>query len=103
MNEIPQVPSSVSHKKLNKFMVNARKENTSSIDIELGTIEDESKSLKNLLDQWENISKEVLISMSNQNSLISERENPKSILALGAMEAHIRMALQALKASEESK
>ena len=38
--------------------------------------------------------------MNKEQKVLTENRNPKSLMAFGAMGAHINMALQALKATE---
>ena len=41
--------------------------------------------------------------LKNHGDKFVDNRTPKSLMALGAMEAHINMAIQALKASETDK
>ena len=38
--------------------------------------------------------------MNKEQEILTENRNPKSLMAFGAMGAHINMALQALKTTE---
>ena len=57
-------------------------------------------NLQELLINWQTISKDVLNKLNAPELNIEEGRDHKSIMALGAMEAHINMAMQAFKASE---
>ena len=58
------------------------------------------ESLNDYLQSWRN-SSELLIEYIRKNeNVLGTNRSSKSILALGAMEAHINMAMQALKATE---
>ncbi len=100
MSELPQIPLSISHKKLKKFLTNAKK------DFSLGHSENidtrKENNLKKLLEEWNNLSQEVVIELNKNESFDQKnKHNPKSYMALGAMEAHINMAMEALKASKD--
>ena len=41
--------------------------------------------------------------LNKENKAFTKNKNPKSLMAFGAMGAHINMALQALKATEFDK
>ena len=99
MNEIPSFPESISHKKLNKLLFHAQKDlkNERSINIES---EEAASKLEELLTNWSAISKDLLKNLKEGEKELKDIKGSKSLLALGAMEAHLNMALQALKASE---
>ncbi len=98
MQEIPQVPESISHKKLKKLFSHAKKDFNENADNNIPSTE-EKERLEKLLFTWSSASKELLKALREESSSLSEFKGPNSLLALGAMEAHINMALQALKAS----
>ena len=100
MNEIPFFPESISHKKLNKLLFNAQKDlirNERSVNIES---QEEKDRIEELLANWSSTSKDLLTSLKKSEKDLKDLKGSKSLLALGAMEAHINMALQALHASE---
>ncbi len=101
VQEITPAPDSISHKKLKKLFSQAKKDLTqTTADYSPSKVEKER--LEKLLFTWATASKELLEALKEENSSLSELKGPKganSLLALGAMEAHINMALQALKAS----
>ena len=49
---------------------------------------------------WTETSQEILLIMNKEHKFLTDNKNSKSLVALGAMGAHINMALQALKATE---
>ncbi len=98
MQEIPPFPESISHKKLKKLFSHAKKDlNETANDYNPST--EGKERLEKLLFTWETASKELLEGLRKENSYLSELKEANSLLALGAMEAHISMALQALRAS----
>ena len=53
-----------------------------------------------LITNWSEISQKILLILNQKQEFFTKIKNPKSLMAFGAMGAHINMALQALKASE---
>lgn len=102
MNEIPSIPESISHKRLNKLLSHAKKEFKGVLDESQKDIEfnKEQESFEELLSNWSSVSKELIQSLRKNENYLNQSKGSKSLLALGAMEAHVNMALQALKASE---
>ena len=76
------------------------KKDVSSID----TFEDnqikENQEFQDLIKTWTETSQKILLMMNKGEKVLTENRNPKSLMAFGAMGAHINMALQALKATE---
>jgi len=97
MSESSNLPQSISHKKLSYLMLNAQKEVT--LSDELGNIDDsEKREFNELINNWENITKDVIKTISKRNKNILREKSSNSLIALGAMEVHLNMALQALHA-----
>ena len=97
MNESNKLPQAISHKKLSFLLLNAQKDLfTSSEDNEQSTkLQDE---LLAELDNWELTTKSLLKKISNRNEKFLKGKSSNSLMALGAMEVHLNMALQALQA-----
>ena len=89
-------PNAISHKDLTKLFDNAKKE-TASIDADANN---EVKEFNNLISNWTKTSQELLLKLKEEENILSKNKNSKSLLAYGAMGAHLNMALQALKAAE---
>ena len=97
MSESNNLPQSISHKKLSYLMLNAQKDVSFSDD--LGNIDDtEKREFNDLISNWENITKEVIKTISKRNKNLLNDKSSNSLIALGAMEVHLNMALQALNA-----
>ena len=64
-----------------------------------GTKSKEKKEFDDLVKNWTETSQRILLMMNNKEKVFTDNRNPKSIMAYGAMGAHINMALQALKAT----
>ena len=97
MSESNNLPQSISHKKLSYLMLNAQKDVSFSDD--LGNIDDtEKREFNDLISNWENITKDVIKTISKRNKNLLNDKSSNSLIALGAMEVHLNMALQALNA-----
>ena len=83
-------------------MNQAQKERVSIFNNECDGLEIED-SLEELLLSWKEISKEVILKLHNCELKNPKSKEAKSFMALGAMEVHINMAIQALKASQIDK
>ena len=104
MSESNNLPQAISHKKLSYLMHKAQKDVSFSDD--LGNIDDsEKKEFNELINNWENITKDLIKTISKRNKNLLNDKSSNSLIALGAMEVHLNMALQALnvfqKDSEE--
>ena len=99
MNNNQFSQNAISHKELNDFLIRARKD-TSSFDTSEENKSKESQELIDLLETWTESSQKLLRMISKEQKVLSENRSPKSLIAFGAMGAHINMALQALKATE---
>ena len=91
-------PNAISHKDLNALLTKAKKE--------LSTIENdgnneiiENQDFHDLITDWIKTSKELLVNLNKKEQMLTRNTNTQSLMAFGAMGAHIKMALQALKAT----
>ena len=96
MRDSNNLPKAISHKKLSSLLINAHKDICSSIGDE-NIIEIEQQEFTELLANWEENTKNIINKISSKNKNILENKSSNSIMALGAMEVHLNMALQALK------
>ena len=98
MNSNQFSPNAISHKELNSFLTKAKKEMLS-----IGTSENDeinkNKEFNDLITDWTQASKQILIMLNKKDQVPTKNRNSKSLIAFGAMGAHINMALQALKAT----
>ena len=96
MRDSNNLPKAISHKKLSSLLINAHKDKFSSFDEE-ALIETEQQEFTDLLEKWEENTKNIINKVSSKNETILKNKSSNSIMALGAMEVHLNMALQALK------
>ena len=97
MNESNKLPQAISYKKLSFLLSNAQKD----IFASLKENEHNTKSKDSLLeelDNWELLTKSLLKKISSRSEKVLQGKSSNSIMALGAMEVHLNMALQALNA-----
>jgi len=96
MRDSNNLPKAISHKKLSSLLINAHKDRFSPIS-EDDLIDIEQQEFTELLENWEENTKNILNKVSSKNKNMLENKSSNSIMALGAMEVHLNMALQALK------
>ena len=97
MSESNNLPQAISHKKLTYLMLNAQKE-LHALDNTLDTNDLEKIEFDELTNNWEIVTKDVIKSISKRNKNLLKNKSSNSLMALGAMEVHLNMALQALNA-----
>tara|TARA_B100000965_G_scaffold170506_1_gene142257 strand:+ start:173 stop:481 length:309 start_codon:yes stop_codon:yes gene_type:complete len=91
--------NAISYKKLNDFLIKAKKD-ISSINTSDNNQIKENQEFNDLIQIWTETSKKILLMLNKEKKVFTESRNPKKLMAFGAMGAHINMALQALKATE---
>ena len=99
MNNNQFTQNSISHRELNNFLIKAKKDISSINNAENNQIK-ENQEFNNLIKTWTETSKKILLMMDKEVKVLNKNRDPKSLMAFGAMGAHINMALQALKATE---
>ena len=97
MSESNNLPQAISHKKLTYLMLHAQKELHSSDDTK-NTDNFEKIEFDELINNWELVTKDVIKTISKRNKNLLKDKSSNSLMALGAMEVHLNMALQALNA-----
>ena len=97
MSESNNLPQAISHKKLTYLMLNAQKELHTSDDT-INTSDLEKIEFDELINNWETATKDVIKTISKRNKNLLKDKSSNSLMALGAMEVHLNMALQALNA-----
>ena len=98
MNNNHLSPNAISHKELNVLLTKAKKE-ISTIETSGNDEIIENQDFNHLIKDWTKTSQKILLMLNKKDKVLTKNRNPKSLIALGAMGAHINMALQALKAT----
>tara|TARA_B100001989_G_scaffold189078_1_gene138358 strand:- start:345 stop:659 length:315 start_codon:yes stop_codon:yes gene_type:complete len=97
MSESNNLPQAISHKKLSYLMLKAQKD--SHIYDESAEIESpEKREFDQLINNWETSTKKLINDLSKRKENLLKDKSANSLIALGAMEVHLNMALQALNA-----
>ena len=97
MHESNKLPQAISYKKLSFLLLNAQKDKfaNSEENEQYSRLQDE---LLEDLNNWELSTKSLLKKISSRNEKYLKDKSSNSLMALGAMEVHLNMALQALQA-----
>ena len=96
MKESNKLPPAISHKKLSLLLLNAQKDKFSNFDESEQNTKLQDELIADL-DNWETSTKSLLKKISSRNEKYLENKSSNSLMALGAMEVHLNMALQALQ------
>ena len=102
MNDFNPLPDSISHKKLNSLLTASQKEQLAS-DSNTSFDQEEKEAFEQRLMRWSSLSQKLLVELNNKYEYLIEGRSSKSLMALGALEAHLNMAIQAKKASDLEK
>ena len=97
MSESVNLPQAISHKKLTHLMLQAQKE-LHTYDETKNTDNLEKIEFDELINNWELVTENVIKTISKRNKNLLKDKSSNSLMALGAMEVHLNMALQALNA-----
>ena len=81
-------------------MLNAQKDLIASDD-KKDTENLEKQEFDELINNWEIATKDVIKTISKRNKNLLKDKSSNSLIALGAMEVHLNMALQALNAFQK--
>ena len=95
MSESNNLPQAISHKKLTHLMLHAQKELHASDD-PINIKDLEKIEFDELIEDCESLTKDVIKTISKRNENLLKDKSSNSLMALGAMEVHLNMALQAL-------
>ncbi len=101
MEEFNSIPKAISHKALNKYLALARNDNGSmQLNSDIDKPIKAKEEFKKLLVSWSALSEQLLDTLNKKDSYLTEGKNANSIMAMGALRAHLHLALQAKKESE---
>ncbi len=99
MNNNQFSENAISHRELNDFFIKAKKDIT-SISSSKKNEPKEEQDFNDLIKNWTDTSQKILQMMNKKEKAFTKNRDPKSLMAFGAMGAHINMALQALKSTD---
>jgi len=98
MNNFNPMPDSISHKQLHSLMKTAEKE-MHNCKMRRRTTSEEQEAFEELLTRWAALSQKLVQALRHKHDVIIEERTPRSLMALGALEVHLNMAIQAQQAS----
>ncbi|WP_320676778.1 MATH domain-containing protein [Prochlorococcus sp. MIT 1300] len=94
MSEKSYLPQSISHKQLQNLLKSAQKEHHHS-DQQNTNCSEELIEFEELLLNWSSLSKELIKTLKINHKHLGEGRKQRAMMALGALESHLRIALQA--------
>ena len=97
MSESNNLPQAISHKKLSFLLSNAPKDKIGNLG-EFEINDEKHLELLDELNEWELSTKSLLKKISSKDKNLLNEKSSESIMALGALEVHLNMALQAFNA-----
>ena len=97
MSESNKLPQAISHKKLSFLLSNAPKDKVRNLK-EFEISDEEHLVLLDELNEWELSTKSLLKKISSKDKNLLSDKSSESLMALGALEVHLNMALQAFNA-----
>ncbi len=96
LSDFSSVPNQISHKDLNSLLLSAFKESQSNNNDDAQTENlTQKEQLESLLLEWSHISNQVVQIIKKKNPSIINNLNSRQAMALGALEVHLSMAIQA--------
>ncbi len=98
MSNYDSLPTGITHKQLKMLLASAQKEAEGTNTEILST---EIEEFKELLVSWSSLTKKLLQRLSNMKSHLLESKSPNSLMALGAFETHLQMAIHAKNAYDK--
>ena len=96
MKESNKLPQAISHKKLSFLLLKAQKDKFATSEDSVHDTKLKNEFLAEL-DNWELSTKSLLKKISSKNEKYLQDKSSNSLMALGALEVHLNMALQALQ------
>ena len=102
MGDSKNLPESISHKQLSYLLNDAIKDKSPN-DTEIDSLNKEREDFQETLNNWKKATKALLKNVSSKDSNFLKNKTPNSLMALGAMEVHLNMSLQALISFKDDK
>ena len=96
----PSAPASISYRQLAEWLQKAPAEaDPAQTSAEAALEPGADPALEALFASWARSSRQVLEVLQRQGKVLSQGRSPRQMMALGALQAHLAMALQAHAAS----
>tara|TARA_B100000287_G_scaffold213154_1_gene201231 strand:- start:341 stop:655 length:315 start_codon:yes stop_codon:yes gene_type:complete len=94
MKDSNNLPNSINHKKLSYLLSQAPKDTFSYTDSEHDNTK--SEEIYEIIDNWESLTRNLIEQISKEKKKVHKNKSSNALIALGAMEAHLNMAMHAL-------
>ena len=91
MENSPPIPAAISHRQLQTLLQEAPQDPIAS---EAAAAPDEA--LQAALEAWSRSSRQLLAQLQQLHQAPAGQQSPRQLMALGALQAHVAMGLQAL-------
>ena len=92
-DDAPSIPDALSHRQLNQWLATATQESSTPAEESNDTLTEE-------LERWANRTSFLLQRMAREGDSIGSHRSPQQVMALGSFRTHLKLGLQALKASQ---
>ena len=93
MTEFPSVPNKISHRDL-KSLLNSAFKDSQIVESDQDVVA-QPDAFEELLSGWAQTSQQLLEVLKDKDSHYFKHLKPKQIMALGALQAHLTLAIQA--------
>jgi len=93
------IPASISFRQLQSYALRARMDRQPE---PAATVDPAAQALEAALENWNRSSQELLQLLQQAGPTLAQGRNPKQLMALGALQAHVSLGLQALASSRRS-
>jgi hypothetical protein len=95
------LPDAISHRQLRAMLQTAQPDPEPLPAGSASVAGPDASNLQGLLKQWSRLSESVMQSLQSPSSDLTEGRSAKQLMALGALQAHLAMALRASSAALE--
>ncbi|MEB3271154.1 MAG: hypothetical protein VKJ44_05860 [Synechococcus sp.] len=93
------IPASISFRQLQSYALRARTDRQPDT---AAAVDPAAQALEAALESWNRSSQELLRLLQQAGPTLGQGRNPKQLMALGALQAHVSLGLQALASSRRS-
>ena len=100
MNDFPSVPNAISHKQLFSLL-NTVAKSTGSKKSSCNHSSTKQEEFNELLNHWTQTSQKLIHALKEKSNEVCEELSPNQTMALGALQVHLNMAIQAKQPSEK--
>lgn len=99
-NRDTSLPEAISHRQLAELLPSALKDRPLRTP-DPASLQPGQEPTEDLLERWTSLSRELLETIRRQDPRLTQGRNPRQLMALGALHAHLAMAMRAQAASRD--